>query len=239
MDCILADKLLRQHDKPHKRFILHCVMLSAVLLMLVASPARAESFGALFGYSEVQQENIADFPQWQSVVEEEATIAVAAEDCANGNKSARCLVKGWKEFLTGLQDKPAQEQLNAVNTYVNAQDYVGDKKNYGREDYWADPATFLENGGDCEDFAILKYFSLKALGWATDKLRVVVVQDTALRQPHAVLAVATDEDVLILDNQKKSIVSEDAIGNYAPLYSLTDDQWWLHLPRSMYIADNS
>jgi len=213
-------------------------MLSLVAFLLTSTPVRAESFNALFGYSEIAQQNIGDFPQWQNVIQEQASTNSAAENCTKKKRSANCLTESWREFLASLQHKSAQEQLAAVNAYVNAQNYVGDEKNYGQADYWADPATFLANGGDCEDFAILKYFSLKALGWSTEKLRVVVVQDTKLRQPHAVLAVATDNEVLILDNQEKNIVKDGSIRHYAPLYSLADDQWWLHMPRSMYIADS-
>ncbi len=222
---------------------LHCISRAAILLCAVVvvmglRPAQAGTLGAMFGYSEVKQQNMNAFPQWQHVIKEQTANSFKESDCDEGKPSATCLEKGWHDFLVRLKDKSAAEQLDAVNAYVNAQNYVGDKKNYGKEDHWADPVTFLKNGGDCEDFAILKYFSLRALGWPDDALRVVVVQDTRLRQPHAVLAVATEKDVLILDNQKKKIVSEDAISNYAPVYSLTDKQWWLHMPQSMLIADN-
>ena len=46
------------------------------------------------------------------------------------------------------------------------------------------------------------------------------------------LAVAADQDVLILDNQVKEMVSPEAVPHYAPVYSLSDEQWWLHLPNS-------
>ena len=92
------------------------------------------------------------------------------------------------------------------------------------------PISVLQNGGDCEDYVIVKLFSLRWLGWADDAMRLVVVQDTNLRLPHAVLAVASEGDVYILDNQASIIVPERTIVHYAPVYSISDRQWWLHLP---------
>ena len=61
-------------------------------------------------------------------------------------------------------------------------------------------------------------------------MRLVVVQDTQLRQPHAVLAIATGDDILILDNQSRRVLSQSDLPHYAPVYSLGWNQWWLHLP---------
>jgi predicted transglutaminase-like cysteine proteinase len=126
---------------------------------------------------------------------------------------------------------PLREQLARVNRYGNDHPYVTDIDNYGREDYWAVPREFLPRGGDCEDFVLAKYFSLRLLGYGVDELRVVVVQDTNLRVPHAVLAVARGGDTWILDNQVQQVRSHRDIVHYAPVYSINDRQWWLHVPR--------
>ena len=40
-------------------------------------------------------------------------------------------------------------------------------------DYWATPVESLRKGeADCEDYAIAKYFTLRQLGVADDKLRI-------------------------------------------------------------------
>ena len=42
-----------------------------------------------------------------------------------------------------------------------------------KKDYWATPIEFMGTGaGDCEDYAIAKYFSLINLGIPEDKLRI-------------------------------------------------------------------
>ena len=205
--------------------------------MAYAQPAEAGAFEDLFGYSEVEQHNLGAFPQWSEVLTRENNVAVAAE-CIAEPKSTRCHVTRWWDFLQSLQGKTQREQLKAVNRFVNDQDYVGDKTNYGRDDYWALPGQLMANGGDCEDFAIMKFFSLRKLGWPAEALRLVVVQDTKLRQQHAVLAVDAGQDVLILDNQSKLIQSQNNIPHYAPVVSMSDEQWWLHLPDAGLIAAN-
>ena len=139
-------------------------------------------------------------------------------------------MRDWLAFLEGLRGKPREEQLEAVNRYANQKNYVLDIDNYGVEDYWAVPREFLYNNGDCEDYAITKFFSLLWLGFNTDDLRIVVLQDTNLRVPHAVLAVAGKDDVRILDNQIQEVVSQRDIVHYAPVYAINEHHWWLYLP---------
>ena len=52
----------------------------------------------------------------------------------------------------------------AVNRFVNGWAYRADADNYGRSDYWATPLEFFRRSGDCEDYVIAKYRSLRLLG---------------------------------------------------------------------------
>jgi len=72
---------------------------------------------------------------------------------------------------------------------MNKAKYITDKNNWGRKDYWATPAEFMKNFGDCEDYAIIKYLSLRQLGFKESELRVVAVKDLNLKVGHAVLIV--------------------------------------------------
>ena len=62
-------------------------------------------------------------------------------------------------------------------------------------------------------------------------VRIVVVQDTNLRVPHAVLAVGRGNDILVLDNQVRQVLPHRQIVHYAPVYSINQDSWRIHLPR--------
>ena len=99
------------------------------------------------------------------------------------------------------------------------------------EDYWAAPGEFLVQNGDCEDYAIIKILSLKYLGIDEDRMRVVVVQDTNQRIAHAVVSLNRGNDILILDNQIKEVISHKYIYHYVPVYSINEKSWWMHLPK--------
>ena len=102
------------------------------------------------------------------------------------------------------------ELLRYVNTFWNRFPYREDITNWGKADYWVWPNLFLKKSGDCEDYAIIKYFTLKELGMDTDKLRIVVLRDTLRRLSHAVLAVYMDNDIVILDNISNAIMSRSS-----------------------------
>ena len=86
------------------------------------------------------------------------------------------------------------EQIRAVNLFLNDWQYKSDIQNYGRRDYWATPLEFLRRSGDCEDYAIAKYVSLRQIGFAPEQLRLVV-RDVVRELAHAVLAVYLDDGV--------------------------------------------
>ena len=126
---------------------------------------------------------------------------------------------------------PKLEQLNAVNQFANEHEYILDIENYGMDDYWATPKEFLYNNGDCEDYAIIKMLSLKKLGFDMERIRLVVLQDTNLRTPHAVLAVESKNDILIMDNQVDEVISHKYILHYVPVYAVNEMKWWMFLPQ--------
>ena len=202
--------------------------LVAILPCFYITPAAAFR-PDLFGYRQSQQENIGTFPQWVSVLERHLRDDLKEGDC-RARSMNRCHLAEWLAFLQRIRALPLREQLEQVNRYANARDYVLDIDNYGVEDYWAIPREFFARGGDCEDYAITKFFSLRWLGFPADELRIVIVQDTNLRIPHAVLAVGKADDILILDSQAQKVVSQHDIVHYAPVYSINEFHWWMHTP---------
>jgi predicted transglutaminase-like cysteine proteinase len=193
-----------------------------------AASTQAANPGSLFGFHEQQREGLDIFPQWTSVLKRHAKDNLSDGDC--NKPRLRCHLAEWQQFLGTIKGQPARQQLTAVNTFANEKKYVLDIDIYGAPDYWAIPREFLYNDGDCEDFAILKYMSLRQLGFSADMMRVVVLQDTNLRTAHAVLALYTDNDILILDNQAQQIVSHRNIVHYVPIFSVNEKHWWMHTP---------
>jgi predicted transglutaminase-like cysteine proteinase len=185
----------------------------------------------LFGYAQEPQQRLADFPQWLRVVERHLSDDLQDGDCS-ARMINRCHLAEWRRFIDQTRSLPVREQLKAVNRYANSKDYVLDLHNYAVEDYWAIPREFLANGGDCEDYAITKFFSLRWLGLPDEDLRLVIVQDTNLRVPHAVLAVSRGAEVFILDNQVQAVLSHRDVVHYAPVFSINESHWWIHVPRA-------
>ncbi len=118
--------------------------------------------------------------------------------------------------------------LDKVNAYMNRASYIVDPVNWGIPDYWATPDEFFLKDGDCEDYAISKYVTLKRLGIAPDAMRLVILQDENLKVAHAVLAVSLGDNIFILDNQVDAVLPHTKILHYRPVYSINESAWWLH-----------
>ncbi len=118
--------------------------------------------------------------------------------------------------------------MNKVNRYMNKARYILDPVNWGKKDYWATPGQFMAKFGDCEDYAIAKYMSLKQLGFKTSEMRVVAVKDLNLKIGHAVLVVYLNGKALILDNQIRKVVEAKVIKHYVPVFSINQKYWWHH-----------
>lgn len=72
----------------------------------------------------------------------------------------------WREVIRQAGSAAEADKLRRVNEFFNRRvRFVEDAQVWGRADYWASPLELLGQGaGDCEDFAIAKYFSLIEAG---------------------------------------------------------------------------
>ncbi len=157
-----------------------------------------------------------------------AHVEMAPGRCQSGQSSA-CRLENWQEFLTQISNSNEADQIYRVHRYINRFRYVTDKRNWHRPDYWAVPEQLFERGGDCEDYVIAKYLSLRALGIDANRLRVVVVYDRKKREDHAVLAVLGSDETLILDNYHRRVMTwADMKRRYRPYYSLNENGVWIH-----------
>ena len=147
-------------------------------------------------------------------------------------QGARGRLEGWKEFVRGTAGRSGRggggeiELLRPVNGFFNRLPSVTDLEHWGIEDYWATPAEFLaSNAGDCEDYAIAKYFTLKELGVPVSRLRMVYAQTRRAGGAHMVLAyyAAPGADPLILDNLEGGIRSASDRSDLTPVYTFNDD----------------
>lgn len=144
------------------------------------------------------------------------------------HQEAACTADDWQAMLYAARALPPKSQLEIVNSWANKIRYVEDVSNWAMADYWQITEEFIARGGDCEDYAITKYFGLKQLGFSTGDMRILVLFDLQLRLHHAVLLVRLDGEVLMLDNQKSSVVPFFDAAHYQPIYSLNEQNWWMH-----------
>lgn len=183
-----------------------------------------------FGVSDLERHNLGVFGKWQAALQR--AQADEARDAASCPKSANDPVcesrRQRAEFLKGLRGLSPLERVAAVHTYVNRVRWIDDQSNYGVSDYWATPDEFLVRGGDCEDYAFAKYDTLKQLGFPPEQMRIMVLNDLKMREPHAVLLVLVDGRLWSLDNNLRNIFPADAIRHYDPIYSINETGWWLH-----------
>jgi predicted transglutaminase-like cysteine proteinase len=142
-----------------------------------------------------------------------------------------------KPFARKLQAVAAEldgssglDMIGRVNRAVNAAlAYKSDASNWGTGDHWATPAEMGGRGaGDCEDFAIAKYWMLRSLGVSADQLQLVVLSDTRRQLYHAVLAAYVDGQAYILDNLSSAVSRDTAYQNYMPIMSFTASHSYIH-----------
>ena len=142
--------------------------------------------------------------------------------------------RAWQSSLTRLESLPVSEQLNGVNRFFNQTiRWQSDEEIYGETDFWATPTETIGLGrGDCEDFTIAKYVSLRHLGVPAEQLRLTYVklQMTGGRsQAHMVLAWYEKPGAipLILDNANVRILPASQRRDLRPVFSFTSEALWI------------
>lgn len=201
----------------------------AGLTLASASIGATASYPKLFGTAEKRSSDLSAFTKWSAMFNR-------FQNELEQPTGAR-VMQQLKSSLDSMRNLPVDVQARRVNDMMNSVQYISDKRNWGKSDYWATPVEFMERGGDCEDFAIAKYAALRALGVPDNKMRVAIVKDLEKGIPHAILIVYTDEGTMILDNQIKTMRADNSIRHYKPIYSINRTSWWMHTaPRATQVA---
>ena len=145
-------------------------------------------------------------------------------------KEARLLLLAWEKLIVEDHGQSDLEKLKRTNDFFNQLEFVDDNSHWGQKDYWATPMEFLmTRGGDCEDFSIAKYFTLKAMGVSEDKLNLTYVEALKYKVPHMVLTYYSEPDAepLVLDNLIKDIQPASKRNDLIPIYSFNGTGLWL------------
>ncbi len=152
-------------------------------------------------------------------------------------------------MLTDARDLPDGEKLKPVNDFLNRNiRFEDDQTLWGQPDYWATPLETLSVGaGDCEDFSIAKYYSLKAVGIPTSRLRLIYVRvqlggpTSGMNQAHMVLAYypTPDSEPMVLDNLISEIRPASRRADLSPVFSFNSDGIWAGAGANQATSDTS
>lgn len=145
-------------------------------------------------------------------------------------------VKSLQATLERGSQLDERARLDLVNQFFNRHILSTiDTDLWGQNDYWASPLeTLSKRAGDCEDYAIGKYFSLMAAGVPGARLRLVYVRAQiggpgGIVQAHMVLAyyAVPDAEPLILDNLITEVRPASRRPDLTPIFSFNAEGLWL------------
>jgi predicted transglutaminase-like cysteine proteinase len=184
----------------------------------------------VFGSLEIQTNATAGTSQWLKVKKQLQRETALYATCDDTGMPCPAHLRDWRDNLKSWKHLDLLRQIDRVNAYANDRiQWTSDLASSGKDDRWSTPAQALKGKGDCEDYAITKYMSLKALGIPESALRIVVLTDTRKNIGHAVLSVHTSAGIYILDNQNPRAFLHGSVNYYQPIYSVNADGRWMNL----------
>lgn len=205
------------------------ILAIAAIGTTMAAPAAAQS-PALFNTIEYRTNDLDALPKWKIALDK-----IAKEQRTYAASSSKA-VKAWQAMIRASKGARQIDQIRKANSFINQWRYRTDQYNYKASDYWASPAEFFSRSGDCEDYAIAKYVTLRQMGFGAEQLRLVVVKDMKRGLAHAVLAVYAHGDVFILDNVTNKVRAQAEVTEYAPYYSVNEQARWAHAAAQAKVA---
>lgn len=128
----------------------------------------------------------------------------------------------WHNDIDAFKGRTQAQKLNEVNLYWNTRiNYITDPESCGKVDCYNTPSEVTKSGaGDCEEYSMSKYYSLRRLGFAANRMRVTAV--TYKDEIHSVLVV----DGQVLDNRTDSIKDIEYVNYYQPHFSINENHLW-------------
>ena len=146
------------------------------------------------------------------------------------------LLRDWQRTSAAVRPAAERVKLSRINDFINNRiRFEDDGSIWNTSEYWATPMETIGQGrGDCEDFAIIKYFTLKEAGIPLAKLRLIYVK-ARLESPagpylqaHMVLAYypTPDAEPLVLDNLIPEILPASQRKDLQPVFSFNSEAIW-------------
>lgn len=177
-------------------------ILPAVLLtMLVSTGAHSQTLYS-FETAEDFLAPAATWPAWQDTLDRHRAELAAIQDCLNDKEACTRPLRGLRHILLKGAELRPEQQVRLVNRFINRHRYTEDRVSSASAagNQWETLTEFLLDGGDCEDFAVAKYFVLREFGVSAENMRIVIGKEPQRATYHAMLAIRFDDGVWLLEN---------------------------------------
>lgn len=132
------------------------------------------------------------------------------DNIAKSNIISKNRIEDYEKTITFHEKNSKNVQLKRINLYLNTLLPQYDDVIKNKLDDWATPKEFLTIGyGDCEDYVIIKYYSLIRLGFDEKKLFLTRVKEKYRGGIHMVLTYFKEKNrpPLVLDNLSFKILN--------------------------------
>ena len=143
-------------------------------------------------------------------------------------------IQAWEAQIKVSSTSSELDKLTEINRFFNRQiRFSDDIQIWKQNDYWATPVEMLVKGeGDCEDYSLAKYFTLRRLGIPSEKMRITYVKALNYNQAHMVLTyyASPGAEPLVLDNLINVIKPASQRRDLLPVYAFNAEG--LYLPGS-------
>ena len=201
------------------------LVLSLALLVLLALLALLGGCAAPLMPEPGHRKFIQDFPKWERIRDlerENPSFSGTGPVMPDAIRAAT-----WERLRATLPKAGIRQKLEAINAFFNQWPYTNDMALWAVEDYWALPREFVLWSGDCEDYAIAKYYALRFLGVPARDMRIAGVFNRRRGEGHAVLLVYVEDETLLLDNFADAILTREQAPHYEPVYYVNEDWMWI------------
>lgn len=179
-----------------------------------------------FGARPVMPLDVKRSGKWMDVLRRQEAEAQGPATPCRDTGADQCFQTFWNQTVAMLKTLPRAEQVRQVNDLVNKMGYWSDWDLYREADHWATPEEmFYKGGGDCEDFALFKYFLLRAAGVPAEDMRLTLVAYND--QAHLVGLVMVDGSPMVLDCIVLKTMPPEEMKQYQAVYSLSETSAWL------------
>ncbi len=199
------------------------ILVTGIVLGLIlgASPAMAAK--------PVREKPVTQLPQWPDFISRQTQALQSLSACES--QAASCTsneTQRWAALIDSLKTQNRLRQIITVNKWFNRVPYKHDEYAYQALDYWADTLQLLKDKGDCEDYSLAKYYTLRELGFNADEMKIMMVYDQDSFTNHSVLMIYINGTRYMLDSKSDDTDPYEMDTRYKPIYGFNETTAWFY-----------